>query len=106
MYVNCGTRRVNEESIQERIIPEERSRYSEIDIMEFLGHGPNIIYGTLHYCTFMRLPGRHTGSHGLMISICVEELSSPIRFFSVFSVFGGSPLAPALTTYPRSATLL
>lgn len=37
---------------KERLIPEERPWYSEIDIMEFLGHEPNIIYGTLHYYTF------------------------------------------------------
>jgi beta-glucanase (GH16 family) len=37
---------------KERMIPEERLWYSEIDIMEFLGHEPNIIYGTLHYYTF------------------------------------------------------
>lgn len=37
---------------KERMIPEERPWYSEIDIMEFLGHEPNVIYGTLHYCTF------------------------------------------------------
>jgi beta-glucanase (GH16 family) len=36
----------------ERLIPEERPWYSEIDIMEFLGHEPNVIYGTLHYHTF------------------------------------------------------
>lgn len=36
----------------ERLIPEERPWYSEIDIMEFLGHEPNVIYGTLHYYTF------------------------------------------------------
>jgi beta-glucanase (GH16 family) len=36
----------------ERLIPEERPWYSEIDIMEFLGHEPNILYGTLHYYTF------------------------------------------------------
>jgi beta-glucanase (GH16 family) len=35
----------------ERTIPEERPWYSEIDIMEFLGH-TNVIYGTLHYHTF------------------------------------------------------
>jgi beta-glucanase (GH16 family) len=35
----------------ERLIPEERPWYSEIDIMEFLGH-TNVVYGTLHYCTF------------------------------------------------------
>ena len=37
---------------KERLIPEERPWYSEIDIMEFLGHEPNILYGTLHYCSF------------------------------------------------------
>lgn len=37
---------------KERIIPEERPWYSEIDIMEFLGHEPNIVYGTLHYYSF------------------------------------------------------
>lgn len=37
---------------KERLIPEERPWYSEIDIMEFLGHEPNILYGTLHYYTF------------------------------------------------------
>lgn len=36
---------------QERAIPEARPWYSEIDIMEFLGH-TNVIYGTLHYHTF------------------------------------------------------
>jgi beta-glucanase (GH16 family) len=34
-----------------KLIPEERPWYSEIDIMEFLGH-TNVIYGTLHYHTF------------------------------------------------------
>ena len=37
---------------QERSIPEHRPWYSEIDIMEFLGHEPNVVYGTLHYHTF------------------------------------------------------
>lgn len=37
---------------KERIIPEERPWYSEIDIMEFLGHEPNTVYGTLHYYTY------------------------------------------------------
>lgn len=36
----------------ERLIPEERPWYSEIDIMEFLGHQTNILYGTLHYHDF------------------------------------------------------
>ncbi|MBM3854927.1 MAG: glycoside hydrolase family 16 protein [Verrucomicrobia bacterium] len=37
---------------RERLIPEERPWYSEIDIMEYLGHEPNVLYGTLHYTTF------------------------------------------------------
>jgi beta-glucanase (GH16 family) len=36
----------------ERLIPEARPWYSEIDIMEFLGHEPSVLYGTLHYTTF------------------------------------------------------
>jgi beta-glucanase (GH16 family) len=37
---------------KERLIPEERPWYTEIDIMEFLGHEPNVLYGTIHYCSF------------------------------------------------------
>ena len=37
---------------KERLIPEERPWYTEIDIMEFLGHEPNVLYGTYHYCSF------------------------------------------------------
>ncbi|MHB8838216.1 MAG: glycoside hydrolase family 16 protein [Gemmatimonadaceae bacterium] len=37
---------------RERFIAEERPWYSEIDIMEFLGHEPTVLYGTLHYTTF------------------------------------------------------
>lgn len=37
---------------RERYIPEERPWYSEIDIMEYLGHEPTVLYGTLHYTTF------------------------------------------------------
>lgn len=36
----------------ERLIPEERPWYTEIDIMEFLGHEPGVLYGTIHYCSF------------------------------------------------------
>ena len=36
----------------ERLIPEHRPWYTEIDIMEFLGHEPNVLYGTLHYYSF------------------------------------------------------
>ncbi|MGE5315933.1 MAG: family 16 glycosylhydrolase [Acidobacteriota bacterium] len=37
---------------KERLIPEERPWYTEIDIMEFLGHEPGVAYGTLHYCAY------------------------------------------------------
>lgn len=37
---------------KESLIPEERPWYTEIDIMEFLGHEPKVLYGTLHYYTF------------------------------------------------------
>jgi beta-glucanase (GH16 family) len=37
---------------KERMIPEHRPWYSEIDIMEFLGHERDVVYGTLHYHTF------------------------------------------------------
>ncbi len=40
------------ENGKESLIPEERPWYSEIDIMEFLGHDPTTVYGTLHYYTF------------------------------------------------------
>ncbi len=36
----------------ERLIPEERPWYTEIDIMEFLGHETGVVYGTHHYYTF------------------------------------------------------
>ncbi len=37
---------------KERSIPELRPWYTEIDIMEFLGHEPNVIYATFHYTSF------------------------------------------------------
>lgn len=37
---------------EERLIPEHRPWYTEMDIMEFLGHEPNVLYGTHHYYTF------------------------------------------------------
>lgn len=37
---------------KESSIPEFRPWYTEIDIMEFLGHEPNIFYGTFHYYSF------------------------------------------------------
>jgi beta-glucanase (GH16 family) len=49
----------------ERAIPEERPWYTEIDIMEFLGHETNIIYGTLHYCAF---DGQKKSSSGKLTS--------------------------------------
>lgn len=48
---------------RERQIPEERPWYSEIDIMEFLGHETNIIYGTLHYHSF---DGKKKSSSGTL----------------------------------------
>jgi beta-glucanase (GH16 family) len=36
----------------ESTIPEERPWYSEIDILEYLGHETNVVYATLHYSTF------------------------------------------------------
>lgn len=36
----------------EYLIPEERPWYTEIDIMEFLGHERNVVYGTMHYCSY------------------------------------------------------
>jgi beta-glucanase (GH16 family) len=37
---------------KENLIPEERPWYTEIDIMEFLGHETGTLYGTLHYYSF------------------------------------------------------
>lgn len=46
---------------KESLIPEERPWYTEIDIMEFLGHEPAVLYGTLHYYSF---DGRKMTSSG------------------------------------------
>lgn len=46
---------------KESLIPEERPWYTEIDIMEFLGHEPNVLYGTLHHYSF---DGRKLTSSG------------------------------------------
>lgn len=51
----------------ERLIPEERPWYSEIDIMEFLGHETNVIYGTLHYHSF---DGQKKSSSGKIKAAC------------------------------------
>ncbi|MDR1552834.1 MAG: glycoside hydrolase family 16 protein [Prevotellaceae bacterium] len=37
---------------KERSIPEFRPWYTEIDMMEFLGHEPNVFYATYHYYSF------------------------------------------------------
>ena len=37
---------------KESSIPEFRPWYTEIDIMEYLGHEPKVFYATLHYCSF------------------------------------------------------
>ncbi len=50
----------------ERQIPEERPWYTEIDIMEFLGHEPNVVYATLHYHTF---DGQKQSSSGTLKGI-------------------------------------
>lgn len=47
---------------KESLIPEERPWYSEIDIMEFLGHQPNVLYGTLHYYSFDGLKKTSSGT--------------------------------------------
>lgn len=46
---------------REALIPEHRPWYTEIDIMEFLGHEPTVVYGTYHYYTF---DGRKQASSG------------------------------------------
>jgi len=51
----------------ERLIPEERPWYTEIDIMEFLGHERNVVYGTLHYCAY---DGKRRSSSGTWRSDC------------------------------------
>lgn len=48
---------------KERSIPEFRPWYTEIDIMEFLGHEPNIVYGTYHYRGFKGDSRRATVTH-------------------------------------------
>jgi len=63
---------------RESLIPEERPWYSEIDIMEFLGHEKNILYGTLHYCSFdgqrRSSSGKHTGSVDYTVDFHVYTL--------------------------------
>ncbi len=52
---------------QERLIPEERPWYSEIDIMELFGHETNVVYGTLHYYSF---DGKKRTSSGTWRGAC------------------------------------
>jgi beta-glucanase (GH16 family) len=40
------------ENGRESSIPEFRPWYTEIDMMEFLGHEPNVFYATFHYTSF------------------------------------------------------
>lgn len=53
----------------ERLIPEHRPWYTEIDIMEFLGHEPTVMYGTLHYYSYdgqkLSSSGTHRGTADL-----------------------------------------
>lgn len=60
----------------EKLIPEDRPWYTEIDIMEFLGHEPGVVYGTLHYHSFS---GEKKSSSG--------TLKSDIDFTKDFHVY-------------------
>jgi beta-glucanase (GH16 family) len=61
---------------RESFIPEKRPWYSEIDIMEFLGHEPEVLYGTLHYYTF---DGQKKTSSGTW--------KGPVRYSDDFHVY-------------------
>jgi beta-glucanase (GH16 family) len=61
---------------RENLIPEERPWYSEIDIMEFLGHEPDMLYGTLHYCTY---DGKRRSSSG--------KWRSPFNYSDDFHIY-------------------
>jgi beta-glucanase (GH16 family) len=63
---------------KEALIPEERPWYSEIDIMEFLGHEPGVAYGTLHFYSF---DGQKRTSSGTW-----KEGSDLTRDFHVYAV--------------------
>ncbi|PIS30370.1 MAG: laminarinase [Candidatus Marinimicrobia bacterium CG08_land_8_20_14_0_20_45_22] len=63
---------------RERTIPEERPWYSEIDIMEFLGHEPNTVYGTLHFYTF---DGQKRTSSGTWRGDC--DYSKDFHFYAL-----------------------
>jgi len=48
---------------KESSIPELRPWYTEIDIMEFLGHEPNVVYATYHYYSFQGVKKASSGKH-------------------------------------------
>lgn len=48
---------------REGSIPELRPWYTEIDIMEFLGHEPKIIYATYHYYSFQGVKKASSGKY-------------------------------------------
>ena len=58
------------EEKRETQIPEYRPWYSEIDIMEYLGHEPNVFYGTLHYTTFQ---GEKKSSSGKLTTVDLSK---------------------------------
>lgn len=58
------------EEKRETQIPELRPWYSEIDIMEYLGHEPNVFYGTLHYTTFQ---GERKTSSGKLTTVDLSK---------------------------------
>jgi beta-glucanase (GH16 family) len=63
---------------KERLIPEERPWYSEIDIMEYLGHEPKTVYGTLHYYTF---DGKKETSSGTWVG--TEDYSKDFHIYAL-----------------------
>lgn len=63
---------------REKLIPEERPWYTEIDIMEFLGHEPNVIYGTNHYCDY---DGKRRSTSGKEVSS--EDFSKDFHVYAL-----------------------
>jgi beta-glucanase (GH16 family) len=61
---------------QESMIPELRPWYTEIDIMELLGHEPSVFYATFHYDTFK---GERKSSAG--------KYNAPFSFADGFHLF-------------------
>jgi len=56
----------------EKLIPEARPWYSEIDIMEYLGHQTNITYGTLHYYTFQGVKKSSAGKFKAPVDLSTD----------------------------------